>query len=144
MESSAKTRLPLHSNGIIYPSPSLHNTPNWYNPSLLLTCTNGEKIKKGLSMSPFLAINAKGGENIKPKAKGPHHQFQNFWNEDLFGFHKCLFFQLVSQMKLYLIFFIGIYVMTIYQLISLSWESKISSDTVLNFNWYLIMTISSI
>ena len=32
--------------------------------------------KKGLSMSPFLAINAKGGENIKPKAKGPHHQFK--------------------------------------------------------------------
>jgi hypothetical protein len=27
-------------------------------------------------MSPFLAINAKGGENIKPKAKGPHHQFK--------------------------------------------------------------------
>jgi hypothetical protein len=24
-------------------------------------------------MSPFLEINAKGGENIKPKAKGPHH-----------------------------------------------------------------------
>jgi hypothetical protein len=26
-----------------------------------------------------LAINAKGGENIKPKAKGPHHHyFKNF------------------------------------------------------------------
>jgi hypothetical protein len=25
-------------------------------------------------MSPFLAINTKGGENIKPKAKGSHHQ----------------------------------------------------------------------
>jgi hypothetical protein len=24
-------------------------------------------------MSLFLAINAKGGEDIKPKAKGPHH-----------------------------------------------------------------------
>jgi hypothetical protein len=32
----------------------------------------GEKVK-GLSKSPFLAINAKGGESIKPKAKGPHH-----------------------------------------------------------------------
>jgi hypothetical protein len=30
---------------------------------------------KGLSKSPFLAIHAKGGENIKPKAKGLHHQF---------------------------------------------------------------------
>jgi hypothetical protein len=31
---------------------------------------------EGLSKSPFLAINAKGGESIKPKAKGPttpHH-----------------------------------------------------------------------
>jgi hypothetical protein len=28
---------------------------------------------KGLSKSLFLAINAKGGESIKPKAKGPHH-----------------------------------------------------------------------
>jgi hypothetical protein len=27
---------------------------------------------KGLSSSQFLAINAKGGESIKPKAKGPH------------------------------------------------------------------------
>jgi hypothetical protein len=51
----------------------------------------GEDVK-GLSTSPFLAINAKGGENIKPKAKGPHHQFQKSSNEDLFGFKKCLFF----------------------------------------------------
>jgi hypothetical protein len=31
----------------------------------------GEKKLKGLSKFPFLAINAKGGESIKPKAKGP-------------------------------------------------------------------------
>jgi hypothetical protein len=24
-------------------------------------------------VSPFLAIDAKGGESIRPKAKGPHH-----------------------------------------------------------------------
>jgi hypothetical protein len=36
---------------------------------------------KGLSKVSVLAINAKGGENIKPKAKGSHHQLQNF---DLF------------------------------------------------------------
>jgi hypothetical protein len=30
---------------------------------------------------PFLAIHAKGGENIKPKAKGPHHH-QNFKTYD--------------------------------------------------------------
>jgi hypothetical protein len=29
-----------------------------------------------------LAINAKGGENIKPKAKGPHHHnFKKFQNK---------------------------------------------------------------
>jgi hypothetical protein len=43
----------------------------------------GENIR-GLSTSLFLAINAKGGENIKPKAKGPHHHyFKNFQNEVL-------------------------------------------------------------
>jgi hypothetical protein len=30
-------------------------------------------MQRGLSSSLFLAINGKGGENIKPKAKGPHH-----------------------------------------------------------------------
>jgi hypothetical protein len=31
-----------------------------------------------------LAINAKGGENIKPKAKGPHHHnFKKFQNKAL-------------------------------------------------------------
>jgi hypothetical protein len=34
-------------------------------------------------------INAKGGESIKPKAKGPHHQFSK-------NFTKCLF-QLVFE-----------------------------------------------
>jgi hypothetical protein len=43
--------------------------------------------RMGLSMSPFLAINAKGGESIKPKAKGPHHttNFKKIRNKDLFG-----------------------------------------------------------
>jgi hypothetical protein len=69
----------------------------------------GRKLQE-LSKSLFLAINAKGGENIKPKGKGPspkqkepHHQFQNFQNKALID-----------------IIFISIYVMTIYQLISLS------------------------
>jgi hypothetical protein len=34
---------------------------------------------KGLSTSPFLAINAKEGENIKPKAKGLHHHNFKFF-----------------------------------------------------------------
>jgi hypothetical protein len=64
MVSSAKTRLPLHSNGIIYPSPSLHIGIIF----TLITYANGEKVK-GLSKSPFLAINAEGGESISPKQK---------------------------------------------------------------------------
>jgi hypothetical protein len=44
----------------------------------------GERILKGLSKSLFLAINAKGGGNIKPKAKGPHHHnFKKFGNKAL-------------------------------------------------------------
>jgi hypothetical protein len=63
----------------------------------------GEKLQ-GLQRSPFLAINAKWGENIKPKAKGPHHHhFKIFEIKDLVGIHKGLF-----------------------------------------FNWYLVITISSI
>jgi hypothetical protein len=46
----------------------------------------GESLK-GLSKSPFLAINAKGGENIKPKAKGSHHQFQNKALIDIFHWY---------------------------------------------------------
>jgi hypothetical protein len=41
----------------------------------------GESIRRKcgwLSSSSFLAINAKGGESIKPKAKGPHHHCKNF------------------------------------------------------------------
>jgi hypothetical protein len=66
-------RLPLHPNGTIYPSSSLHNTPNWYNLHSYLLVPMGRESNKGLSQSLFLAINAKGGESIKPKAKGPHH-----------------------------------------------------------------------
>jgi hypothetical protein len=36
----------------------------------------GRKCKKRLSSSSFFMINAKGGENIKPKAKGLHHHFK--------------------------------------------------------------------
>jgi hypothetical protein len=54
---------------------------------------NGGENVKGLQCSSFLAINAKGGENTKPKAKGPHHHhFKNFEMKDLIGIHKCLFF----------------------------------------------------
>jgi hypothetical protein len=32
-----------------------------------------------------LALNAKGGENIKPKAKGPHQNFKDFQNKFSIG-----------------------------------------------------------
>jgi hypothetical protein len=46
MESSAKTRLPLNSIGIIYPSPSLHIILSIGIIFTLITHTNGEKVKR--------------------------------------------------------------------------------------------------
>jgi hypothetical protein len=42
----------------------------------------GESVN-GLSSSSFLAINAKGGGIIKPKAKGPHNQFSKQLKEEI-------------------------------------------------------------
>jgi hypothetical protein len=53
----------------------------------------GEKMQKGLSSSSFLAINAKGGESIKPKAKGPHTIF-NFFCIFQIGFSKRKYFSI--------------------------------------------------
>jgi hypothetical protein len=39
-------------------------------------------------MSPFLAINAKGGEKLSPKQKDRTTNFKNFRYNDLFSFHK--------------------------------------------------------
>jgi hypothetical protein len=72
LESSAKTRLPLHS--ITHPSPSLRIALRlWYNLHSYVLFTKGEKVvSKGLishSKYPFLAIHAKGGESMSPKQK---------------------------------------------------------------------------
>jgi hypothetical protein len=53
-------------------------------------------------MTPFLAIHAKGGESIKPKAKGPHHhQFKKFGSSIGTNFRKRfligMIFKLVSH-----------------------------------------------
>jgi hypothetical protein len=155
MESSAKTRLPLHSkgwfgdpgsredwrglrgklvyfplnplqssrdplvtkstlNGIIYPSSSLHITPNWYNPSLLFICTNGEKVK-GSQRLYFLQLMPKG-RNIKPKAKGPHHQTSKFFEMMIYV---CLFNWYLMMKILVFIFQFG----------------------MLIFNWYILKSI---
>jgi hypothetical protein len=72
LESSAKTRLPLHST--THPSPSLRITLRlWYNlHSYILFAKGGENSYQGLishSKYPFLAIHAKGGESMSPKQK---------------------------------------------------------------------------
>jgi hypothetical protein len=69
MESSAKKRLPLYSIGIIYPSSSLRIALHF---GIIFTHIHysyhwGES-KRALK-TPFLAINAKGGESISPKQK---------------------------------------------------------------------------
>jgi hypothetical protein len=78
MEFPAKTRLPLHSTGIIYPSLSLRTTPHF---GIIFTHIHysyhwGES--KRAPKTPFLAINVKGGESISPKQKDrtTTHQFQ--------------------------------------------------------------------
>jgi hypothetical protein len=68
MESSAKTRLPLHSTSIIHPSLSLRIALHFGLISTLITHTIGEKVKRALK-TLFLAINAKGGESISLKQK---------------------------------------------------------------------------
>jgi hypothetical protein len=77
MESLVKKRLPLHSTGIIYPSPSLHS-----HFGIIFTHIHlyhwGESRRAHISLTkyPFLAIHAKGGESISPKQKD--HTTTNF------------------------------------------------------------------
>jgi hypothetical protein len=69
MEYLAKTSLPLYTIGIIYPFagilPSLKIGIIFH--SYLLVPMR-EKVKRALK-TPFLVINAKGGESISPKQK---------------------------------------------------------------------------
>jgi hypothetical protein len=72
MESSAKNSLPLHSIGIVYPSPSLRTALHFGIIFTLITSTIGEKVRQAyisLTKYLFLAIHAKGGESISPKQK---------------------------------------------------------------------------
>jgi hypothetical protein len=64
---------------------------NWYNLQLIFNCTNGVESKKGSQKSPFLAVNAKGGEILSPKQKDRTTNFKKIQNDDL-----CLSFQLVT------------------------------------------------
>jgi hypothetical protein len=73
-ESSAKTRLPLHSTPSIYLSFAVapQRSPIWYNLQSYVIYQRGRKFGKGLYFThkyPFFAIHAKGGESISPKQK---------------------------------------------------------------------------
>jgi hypothetical protein len=100
MESSAKTRLPLHSNGIIYPLSSLRTTLHFGIIFTHIYLYHWGRKEIGLSKTPFFAINAKGGESFKPKAKGPHHHliFKLCFLKKIIGIFQTgmCYFQLVS------------------------------------------------
>jgi hypothetical protein len=68
MESSAKTRLPLQSTGIIYPSHSLRTALHFGIIFTHIYLHHWGESKRALT-TPFLAINAKGRESISPKQK---------------------------------------------------------------------------
>jgi hypothetical protein len=70
MESSAKTRLPLHSIGIVYSSPSLRTALHFGIIFTHIYLYHWGENKKGSYFTykvSVLAIHAKGGENIKQK-----------------------------------------------------------------------------
>jgi hypothetical protein len=68
MEYSAMTTLALHSIGIIYPSPSLRIALHFGIIFTHIYLYHWGESKRALK-TPFLAINAKGGESISPKQK---------------------------------------------------------------------------
>jgi hypothetical protein len=98
MESSAKTRLPLRSTPLNYSSFAVTPLRSlvWYNLHSYIVCQRERKVTKGLYFThkyPFLAIHAKGGENISPKQKD--RTTTNFKNI-VFQFVLKEVFQLVS------------------------------------------------
>jgi hypothetical protein len=73
MEYSAKGRLPLQLYRYHLSFALLINFPIGIKLSLISFIFQRGRINKSSQASSFLAINAKGGEINKPKAKGPHH-----------------------------------------------------------------------
>jgi hypothetical protein len=74
MEYSATTRLPLQTLTVSFTicHYSAKFTHIYFTMWEKVLSPKGGENTRGLSSSSFLAIHAKGGENIKPKAKGPH------------------------------------------------------------------------
>jgi hypothetical protein len=72
MEYSAKTSLPLYIFGIILPCRYSASPLILYNLHSYIIYQREKVVTKGLYFTlkyPFLAIHAKGGENISPKQK---------------------------------------------------------------------------
>jgi hypothetical protein len=75
MEYSAKTSLPLNSNGIILPCRYSASSPIWYNLHSYIICQRGRENKTAyilLKVSIF-GDSCLRGRKCKSKAKGPHH-----------------------------------------------------------------------
>jgi hypothetical protein len=100
MEYSTKTRLPLHSTCIIYSSSSLHTTLKLVYSSTHIYLYQWGRKQRGLTKSPFLAINAKGGESISPKQKDRTTTFRNFliFQIGMFIFNWLVFSKLASKL----------------------------------------------
>ena len=69
MESSAKTRLPVQTLTVSFTLCRCHSTLNWYNPSLLFTYTNREKVLEGSNVLRFWRLMPKGEKILSPKQK---------------------------------------------------------------------------
>jgi hypothetical protein len=73
-----RTRLPLHSIGIIYPSPSLRTALHFGIIFTHIYLYHWGESKKGSQSLRFWRLMPKGERVLEPKAKGPHHhQFQS-------------------------------------------------------------------
>jgi hypothetical protein len=124
-----RRRQGFHSNLTVSSALRYHSTSlsNWYNLSLIFTCTNGGESKKGSQKSPFLAINSKGGESIKPKSKrtAPPPNFT------------CVskIFQFVSCFQLVCLFSIGTAPPPNFTCVSKNFQ--LVSCYVNLFNWYV-------
>ena len=126
---SFRQRQGFHSNSddIIYPLLLLPQTLNgitlhsylYYHLGESIRLQRGRKMQKGSQSLRFWRLMPKGEKILSPKQKDRTTNFKIFEMKIYLVFTNVIF-QLISQMKFYLIFFIGIYVMTIYQLISLS------------------------
>jgi hypothetical protein len=93
MEYVTKTRLPLHSNGIIYPSSLLRSLRIGIIVHSYLLVPIGEKVNKGSQSLCFWRLMPKGEKLLSPKQKDRTTTISKIFEmKDLIDIHKCLFF----------------------------------------------------